>query len=154
MCIQAVDNEVKATITQKEDSSILQFYKLQGSNITGVLVNGEEVVINNFLLSSAFGKGADIVLTGGVAEYNGIQFVTLDGARKAAVAGSIIKLIDNCYLIQKILIMKELTIDLNGYGLYGDANFRTTSAGASALLVDSTNEGNLNIVDSMSIIHI
>ena len=148
MCIQAVDNEVKATITQKEDSSILQFYKLQGSNITGVLVNGEEVVINNFLLSSAFGKGADIVLTGGVAEYNGIQFVTLDGARKAAVAGSIIKLIDNCYLTQKIQIMKELTIDLNGYGIYGDANFSTTSAGDSALLVVSTNEGNLTIVDS------
>lgn len=150
MCIQAVNNEVKATITKHENALVNAYRTFAGTGkASSVLVNGEEVAPTGLLLTqTSFGKDNEIVLTGGVAEYNGIQFVTLDGARKAAVAGSTIKLIDNCYLTQKIQIMKELTIDLNGYGIYGDANFSTTSVDSSALLVVSSKDGNLTIVDS------
>ncbi len=157
MCIQAVNNEVKANITKHENAFVKDYKTFQGDKkASSVLVNGETVVITDLPISqAAFGKDNEIVLTGGVAETSGVQFLKLSEACRNATAGGTVKLLQDIYLTSVLQVQKELTIDLNGYGIYSNiesgiasGDITNSDINKSAMILVSSKDGNLTVVDS------
>lgn len=153
------DSDDLVTVTKAESAKIAAYKKEQAvdKQVDRVLVNGEMVEIgdNDTMLTYNFGNtviGA-IVAENGEAEVGGIQYSSLKNAYKYAFDGETVKLLKDVYLTNILQIMKETTIDLNGYAIYsrikeGGNGINNSEVKNSAMILVSSDEGALTVTDS------
>ena len=153
------DSDDLVTVTKAESAKIAAYKKEQAvdKQVDSVRVNGEMVEIgdNDTMFTYNFGNtviGA-IVAENGEAEVGGIQYSSLKNAYKYAFDGETVKLLKDVYLTNILQIMKETTIDLNGYAIYsrikeGGNGINNSEVKNSAMILVSSDEGALTVTDS------
>ena len=160
LVISKNDSDDLVTVTKAESAKIAAYKKEQAvdKQVGSVLVNGEMVKIgdDDKMLTHNFGNtviGA-IVAENGEAEVGGIQYSSLKNAYKYAFDGETVKLLKDVYLTNILQIMKETTIDLNGYTIYsqiqagGFGNINKEDISSCAMIIVSSDEGALTVTDS------
>ena len=155
------DSDDLVTVTKAESAKIAAYKKEYAvdKQVDSVLVNGEMVEIgddnDDKMITHNFGNtviGA-IVAENGEAEVGGIQYSSLKNAYKYAFDGETVKLLKDVYLTNILQIMKETTIDLNGYAIYsrikeGGNGINNSEVRNSAMILVSSDEGALTVTDS------
>ena len=106
------------TITEENGANVVSYSK--SNNDVIVTVNGTTKETDNIKTEAEINeavKNSDVVTEGGVAEVNGIQYLTLDSAIKTTLNGTIKILKDTSVGYVIIYENQNITINVNGHNV-------------------------------------